>query len=178
MPEGPRPASHRIRRAHAADASAIARIVNAAYVAERFFVEGDRTSADEVRALMARGTFLVATAADEGAPGDSHEEDGPLVGGVFVETRGETGRFGMLAVEPARQGRRLGRQLVAAAEALAREAGCQRMEIAVVNLRTPLFPFYERLGYRVSGREPYVRTRQVTRPCHFVLMSKILGPAP
>jgi ribosomal protein S18 acetylase RimI-like enzyme len=145
------------------DADAVSRVVNVAYEAERFFVEGDRTSPQEVRALMEQGTFLVAI-----APGES------LVGCVYVETLDGLGAFGMLAVDPAAQGRGLGWRLVKAAEAHARAANCSAMAIHVVNVRSDLFPFYRRLGYRETGAtEPYVH-RPTIRPCYFVIMRKAL----
>jgi GNAT superfamily N-acetyltransferase len=156
------PMERAFRTAGADDADDLARLVNLAYEAERFFVEGDRTNADEIRAEMAAGTFLVA-----GAPGDR------LVGCVHVTTAREPAAFGMLAVHPAEQGRGLGRGLIRAAEALAAEAGRRAMEIYVVNLRTDLLSIYTRLGYRAVGEAPYVH-RPTTRPCHFVVMRREL----
>ena len=79
--------------------------------------------------------------------------------------------FGMLAVDPARQGQGLGRALVDAAEDYARTAGCRDMDIRVVNLRAELPPFYRKLGYREIGTEPGSDPRQI-KPFHFVTMSK------
>lgn len=151
-----------IRPAVPADADALARLVNLAYEAERFFVEGDRTTAGEVRRAMAAGTFLVA-----GAPG------GRLVGCIHVTTASEPATFGMLAVDPAEQGRGFGRKLIRGAEDLAVRAGRLVMEIQVVNLRTDLLAIYTRLGFRVVGEAPYVH-RPTTRPCHFVVMRRDL----
>ncbi|MCC7008303.1 MAG: GNAT family N-acetyltransferase [Acidobacteria bacterium] len=143
-------------------AARIADLVNRAYEVERFFVDGDRTSLDEVRTAMARGTFLTAV-----------DESGGLVGAVLVDVTGRSASFGMLAVEPARQGEGVGRRLVDAAERCAREAGAATMEIRVVNLRADLLPRYARLGYAPVGEAPYV-DRPVRRPCHFILMAKAL----
>jgi GNAT superfamily N-acetyltransferase len=76
-------------------------------------------------------------------------------------------------VDPARQGGGLGRLLVEAAEAHCRGAGCRKIDLRVVNLRTELPPFYRRLGYVATGTEPYVDD-DATQPCHFVVMSKSL----
>jgi hypothetical protein len=46
------------------DASAIARIVNAAFLAEREFRPGDRTSAAEIEKPIQRDLFLVSEDAD------------------------------------------------------------------------------------------------------------------
>jgi GNAT superfamily N-acetyltransferase len=153
-----------IRPARLDEAAAIARLVNLAYEVERFFVLGDRTSAEGVRTLMGRGTFLAALGPDEG-----------LLGCLYLETAGERAEFGMLAVDPPAQGRGWGPRLVDAAEARAREAGCLAMEIRVVNLREDLFPRYRRLGYVETGvTEPYEH-RPVIRACHFVVMRKPLS---
>ncbi len=145
-----------------ADTDAIVAIVNDAYLVEAFFVAGDRISSPEVRALIDRGECLVA-----------RDPAGEVAGCIEVAVRDGRGYFGMLAVAARVRGHGLGRRLIAAAEARAREAGCRVMDIKVVNLRTELFPYYERLGYRRTGTGPYVH-RPVLQSCHMVLMEKEL----
>lgn len=152
-----------IRHATAADAAVIAGIVNVAYEVERFFVDGNRTSVDEVRRLLAHAVFLVA------------EDGGSVVGCVQVDVHGDRGGFGMLAVAPSAQRAGLGHRLIAAAEAHAAGEGCRAMDIRVVNLRADLLPRYARLGYREVGTEPYVQ-RPIVQPCHFIVMTKPLTP--
>jgi N-acetylglutamate synthase-like GNAT family acetyltransferase len=155
-----------LRRARTEEAAAVAGVINAAFVVERFFVDGDRTDAEEVRAYMRKGSFLVL------------EEAGALAGCVYVERRGERGYFGLLAVDPARTGQGLGRTLVAAAEEELRRAGCRAVDIQVVSLRAELPPFYRRLGYAETGTAPFEDPR-LKRECHFIRMAKELpeGPA-
>jgi predicted N-acetyltransferase YhbS len=155
-----------VRTASPADAGAITAVINAAYQVERFFVEGDRIREDEVRRYMAKGTFLIA------------EEDGTPIGCVYAEQRGDRGYFGLLAVDPARHGQGVGRTLIEAAEARFRRAGCQAVDIQVVDLRTELPPFYRRLGYVETGTAPFSDPAKATRPCHFILMSKPLNGNP
>ena len=83
------------------------------------------------------------------------------------------GYFGMLAVDPSRQGSGVGRRLVEHAEQYARDQGCYVMDIRVVNLRTELPPFYRKLGYVERGTEP-VDDPRALQPFHFILMSKAL----
>jgi len=161
-----------LRLASAADAAEIARLVNEAYEVERFFVEGERTSAVTVGDLLRTSAFVVAVDPLEEAvdPGD---ETG-LRGAVHIAVDGARATFGMLAVHPSVRGKGLGRRLIAAAESHARTQGAAVMEIHVVNLRTDLFPFYRRLGYEATGTAPYEH-RPIIQPCHFVLMEKPLG---
>jgi predicted N-acetyltransferase YhbS len=151
-----------LRTATAADAVAVAALINAAFKVERFFIEGDRTSEDEVQACMAKGTFLLA------------EQQGAPVGCVYVEQRGDRGYFGLLAVHPAQHGKGLGRSLIEAAEERFRRAGCRAVDIQVVDLRIELAPFYRRLGYVETGTAPFPAEGRATRPCHFIRMSKPL----
>lgn len=48
-----------VRRAQPSDTAALTELVNRAYAIEEFFVEGDRTTADEIAALIQPGGFLV-----------------------------------------------------------------------------------------------------------------------
>lgn len=149
------------RRGTEQDAPSITRIVNHAYEVERFFVLGDRTAPDDVVAHMRRGVFLVAVDAEH------------LVGSVYVEVDGDCGSFGMLAVDPSRQGAGIGGRLIDAAEQHIREGGARAVEIQVVNVRTDLLPRYRRLGFVEIGTAPYVH-RPIIQAVHFILMRKEL----
>jgi len=151
------------RTAQREDAENIARLVNTAFRAERFFIDADRTNSEKVGALLQKGKFLLA------------EEAGALAGCVYVEVRGERGYFGLLAVDPALQRSGLGSRLVAAAEEYCREAGCQFMDLTIVNLRTELPGFYHHLGYVESGTLPFPSEQEANQPCHLVRMSKPLA---
>ncbi len=158
--------SHRIREAQSSEAAAIAAIVNQAYRVEDFFKVGDRTHAGEIARLLAEDSFLVAEA-----------NDGELAGCVYVAVKEGRGYFGMLSVLPGHQGNGLGRELVAAAEARCQDAGCREMDLWVVNLREELPPWYRRLGYRETGTAPWPEEAlaELSRPAHFIIMSKQLG---
>ena len=142
------------------DVPVIADLVNRAFVVEQFFKIGDRTSPDGIARMMRDGAFLLA------------EGDRSLVGCVFVRVTAATGYFGMLSIDPAVQGRGLGRTLVEVAEQYLHDAGCAVVEIHVVNLRAELPPFYQRLGYEVAGELPFPAPELASRPCHFIVMRK------
>jgi GNAT superfamily N-acetyltransferase len=154
----------RLRRAEDEDVERLTRLINAAFAVEQVAFDGERADAAGVRGYMRAGTFLLA-------------EDGAGLGGcVYIEAAGEHSYLGLLSVEPARQGRGLGRKLMAEAEDFARGAGCRVMDLRVISPRAgQLLPFYLRLGYRETGTRP-IPTELVSKvPTHYVLMSKPLA---
>lgn len=153
-----------LRIAVPADIPEIVRVTNLAYAAEAFCIRGDRTDAADVAARMAEGRFLVL------------EEDGGIVGSVYVSIAGARGYLGTLAVDPAAQGRGHSRHLIAAVEEACRKEGCTHLDLTVINLREDLFPFYTRFGFAPSGLLPFPRPDKVLAPLHLVRMTKALGP--
>jgi N-acetylglutamate synthase-like GNAT family acetyltransferase len=149
-----------VRRAQPSDAPALAELVNRAYAVERFFVEGERTNADEIARLV--GGFLVL------------ENQGSLAAAVYVESEQDSGYIGMLSVDPSLQGMGLGTRLVRIAEAMCEAMGATSVRLRIVNLREELGRWYRSLGYREVGTAPYTQ-RSVNQPCHFVEMRKSLG---
>ncbi len=154
-----------LRFAVESDLSAITAVVNQAFEVERFFKTDDRLDLHRTAEYFRKGRFLLA------------EDHGALLGCVYVELRGNRGYLGLLSVDPSMQKAGLGRRLAAAAEEFAREMGAHHMDLTVVNLRIELLPIYEKFGYVVSGEEPIPdeMAQRVSRPCHFIRMSKPLG---
>jgi GNAT superfamily N-acetyltransferase len=151
-----------IRTARDSDAAVIARLVNAAFLVEQFFIERDRTNPATVRSLMENGKFLLA-------------EDAPnLLGCVHLELRGERGYFGMLSIDPSRQRMGVGRLLIEAVEKYFRDAGCKFSDLKIVNVRTELHALYHRLGYVDTGTAVYDDPTPTKIPVHFITMSKPL----
>jgi GNAT superfamily N-acetyltransferase len=151
-----------VRIAELGDAAELTSLINRAFAVERFFIEGDRLDVEEVRTRLGTGQFLVL-------------EDGEgTAGSVYVELRGDRAYLGLLAVDPARQRQGIGRRMVAAAEELARQAGCRHMDLRIVNLREELPPFYRALGYVETGTSPFPAEQPVKAACYFVEMSKYL----
>ena len=156
-----------VRRAQPADHAEILRVVNLAYRVEDFFVRGDRLTLPLVRAYAARahGSFLVV---DGSAPG-------AIAASVYFEARDDCGWFAMLAVDPAVQGRGLARALVRALEARCCALILPWLELEVVDLRSELPAFYERFGFRVTGRRPFPDPEKLTRPAEMIVMGKAVG---
>ena len=155
-----------IRQAGEADATAIARVVNAAYRVEDFFIHGDRTYEQEVLSMMASGRFLVAM------PARNADE---IDGAIFLRTEGEEGYFGMLAVDPPAQRQGLGRKLVEAAEETFAEAGCRRVRLVAPHLREELFPWYRAQGYVERRTLPFPEPEKLKQPAHMVELVKELA---
>lgn len=153
------------RFADQSDTAGLLTLINQAFSVESFFHIGTRLDPDRIQPHLRNGRFLVA------------ESEGKLVGCVYVELHGEESYLGLLSVDRSLQKTGLGRRLVAAAEEFAREMGARRMDLTVVNLRTELPPYYERLGYRIVGEEPIPEQMKarVNQPCYFLRMSKPLG---
>jgi GNAT superfamily N-acetyltransferase len=151
-----------LRNATEADADAVARLINTAFLVEQFFIERDRTNPATVHALMEKGKFLLA-------------EDGKgLVGCIYTEVCGERGYFGMLSIEPSRQGTGVGHRLVNAVEKCFRDAGCKFCDLKIVNVREELHTLYHRWGYADTGTAVYDDPTPTKIPVHFILMSKPL----
>jgi N-acetylglutamate synthase-like GNAT family acetyltransferase len=159
----------KIRTATSREAPVLARIINDAFVVEAFFKIGDRTSADEISVLMnAGGEFLVVENPESGTG------TGTMCGCVYLKCSGDRAYFGMLSIDPVNQRRGLGRRLIDAVEARARERGCRGMDIHIVNLREELPAYYRSLGYEEIGTLPFSDPERASRPCFFIVMSKSL----
>jgi predicted N-acetyltransferase YhbS len=153
-----------IRLATEGDFNKVLQLINTAFEVERFFKAEDRVNDSMLQEYFRKGVFLLC------------EEESGITGCVFVELKDSRAYLGLLSVDPSRQKSGIGRRLMASAEEFARESGAHFMDITVVNLRTELPPIYEKLGYRVTGTEPFPAAQMpITQPCHFICMSKELG---
>jgi N-acetylglutamate synthase-like GNAT family acetyltransferase len=156
--------SVRLRIASFDDADKITDVINFAFRrAEEFFVNGDRIDVEKVLDFLRTGKFLVA------------EENGILIGCVYVEPRGDRAYLGLLSVDPSRQQAGLGSLLMAEGEKYCRGLDCRFMDIKIVNLREELQGFYQSRGYVETGTSPFPADVETELPCHFIDMSKPLG---
>jgi ribosomal protein S18 acetylase RimI-like enzyme len=159
-----------VRRARLSDTAALTQLVNRAYEVERFFLEDERTTADEIAGLIRSGGFLVL------------EYEGGICAAILFQGPGQRddvppthAYFGMLSVVPELQGMGLGLRLVRVAEAMAEASGATGMSLRVVSLREELSRWYKSLGYREVGTTPFDHSG-LKRPCHFIEMAKPLAP--
>ena len=110
-------------------------------------------------------------------PNLQYEAEKSLAAAVWVETHGDKGHFAVLSVDPAFQGRGLGRIMIDAVEDHCRKAGCSSLDLEVVNLRDELPAFYSKFGFEPAGTAPFPSTEKLTQPACLLLMTKPLGKA-
>jgi GNAT superfamily N-acetyltransferase len=81
------------------------------------------------------------------------ERDRQLVACVWLQKRESSAHLGLLSVQPRAQGTGIGRTVLLTAEAwVAREWRVPRIEMRVIHKRLELIAWYERRGYRATGR--------------------------
>ncbi|MGW0965853.1 GNAT family N-acetyltransferase [Streptomyces sp. NPDC002516] len=115
----------------------------AGWTTEADILQGRRTDAEGVRAVVEAPDSRLLTV----------ERDGVLVACCQLEHRGDHAYFGMFAVSPALQGGGLGKVIIAEAERTVRETwGVTEMHMTVISVREDLIVWYERRGYRRTGR--------------------------
>lgn len=142
-----------LRKADASDVPAIARLMNVSYRgvgpnagwnSEAQFIEGDRTSAEDLLAQLSgspRGFFLVLD-----------DPEGGLRACVWVEPLcADKWYLGSLTVDPGLQNGGLGREVLAAGEQWAMDRGALEIQMQVLNVRDTLIAWYQRRGYRLTG---------------------------
>ncbi|MEU1265749.1 GNAT family N-acetyltransferase [Streptomyces cellulosae] len=140
------------RDATDADVDALVELIESAYrgessragwTTEADILDGQRTDRDGVLEVVKAADSRLLTV----------EREGRIVACCQLEHRGDHAYFGMFAVSPALQGAGLGRTVIAEAERQAREGwGVTEMHMTVISVREDLIAWYERRGYRRTGR--------------------------
>ncbi|MEU6354841.1 GNAT family N-acetyltransferase [Streptomyces sp. NPDC047072] len=140
------------RDATDADVDTIVALVESAYrgdssrvgwTTEADILEGQRTDPEGVREIVKSPDSRLLTV----------ERNGEVVACCQLEHRGAYAYFGMFAVSPALQGGGLGKVIIAEAERAVRESwGVTEMHMTVISVREELIAWYERRGYRRTGK--------------------------
>ncbi|MGW3204751.1 GNAT family N-acetyltransferase [Streptomyces sp. NPDC001135] len=140
------------RDATDADVDALVALIESAYrgdasragwTTEADILEGQRTDPEGVLQVIKSPDSRLLTV----------EHDGRIVACCQLEHRGDHAYFGMFAVSPTLQGAGLGKTVMAEAERRARETwGVTEMHMTVISVRDDLIAWYERRGYRRTGR--------------------------
>ncbi|MEV7452585.1 GNAT family N-acetyltransferase [Streptomyces nigra] len=140
------------RDATDADVDSLVALVESAYrgdssragwTTEADILEGQRTDPEGVLQVVKSPDSRLLTV----------ERDGRIVACCQLEHRGTYAYFGMFAVSPELQGAGLGKVIIAEAERQARATwGVTEMHMTVISVRNDLIAWYERRGYRRTGR--------------------------
>lgn len=134
------------------DASALVALVESAYRGEASRA-GWTTEADLLDGQRIDVEGLVETLGKPDSRVVLSEDNGKLLGCAHVERQNDYGYFGMFSVRPNLQGVGLGNALLAECERIAREDWrCASMRMTVISVRDELIAWYERRGYRRTGR--------------------------
>ncbi len=168
-----------ISKATAADVTALNQLVNSAYrgepskkgwTTEADFLDGTRTDEDGILEMLQHpnGTILKC------------EESNTLIGCVYLEIQHGKLYLGMLTTNPERQGKGIGKKLLAAAEDHALENNCHTITMNVLTGRKELIDWYVRHGYHVTNeKKPFAfdhpRYGKPKTPLEFVIVEKKLA---
>ena len=134
------------------DLPAVVDLVNSAYrgegaqagwTTEADYIDGQRTSLDDLSRDMEGATLLVLRQAPAGE----------ILACALVEPHLDEGYayIGMVTVKPGLQAGGVGRAMLQAAEDHAASLGAARAQMTVVHLRDSLIAWYQRRGYALTG---------------------------
>ncbi|MGW5328190.1 GNAT family N-acetyltransferase [Streptomyces sp. NPDC004014] len=140
------------RDAGDADVDALVALIESAYRGDASRA-GWTTEADILQGQRTDPEGVLEVVKDPGSRLLTVEQDGRIVACCQLEHRGDAAYFGMFAVSPALQGAGLGKAVIAEAERQARATwGVTEMHMTVISVREDLIAWYERRGYRRTGR--------------------------
>lgn len=140
------------RAATVADVPELVALVESAYRGDDSRA-GWTTEADLLDGQRTDPAGVEAVVKDENSRLLVVECEGETVACCQLEHRGTHAYFGMFAVRPTMQGAGLGKVVIAEAERFVRaEWGADEMHMTVIRQRDELIAWYERRGYRRTGR--------------------------
>ena len=165
-----------ITPANSEDIPALNKLVNSAYrgdsskkgwTTEADLLDGIRTDPEALADMMGQpGAVILKCTTPEDA----------LLGCVFLRKTEKQLYLGMLTVAPELQGGGIGKALLNASEAHARQQGCDRIVMSVISVRKELIDWYKRNGYRLTGEtSPFPNDPRFGIPkqeLEFVIMEK------
>jgi len=79
------------------------------------------------------------------------DDDGKIIGSVYLEVKGDKLYLGMFSVSPALQNGGVGRALIEEAEVIAKQLGLHTISMTVIRSRKELIGWYQRRGYTFTG---------------------------
>ncbi|MCE3010702.1 MAG: GNAT family N-acetyltransferase [Proteobacteria bacterium] len=143
----------KLRKAVIQDVEKLASLVNSAYrgdsskkgwTTEADLLDGQRTDAQSLTAQMTQNESVMLV----------YDENEVILACVFLHRKdSRTAYLGMFTVHPELQGRGLGKEILAGAEKYCQSQwGSHRIEMTVIRQRPELIDWYERRGYKKTGR--------------------------
>jgi N-acetylglutamate synthase-like GNAT family acetyltransferase len=144
----------KFRKATFKDAAEISSLVNSAYrgetsqkgwTTEEHLLDGLRTNTNKIKNMIREDHVELA-----------FNNEGHMVGCVYLEKRKDVLYLGMLTVRPLIQTQGIGKALMAEAEVYAKSQGIHKIKMTVIDSRAELIAFYERRGFVFTGQfEPF-----------------------
>lgn len=126
------------------------KLVNSAYrgesskkgwTTEEHLLSGIRTDEDDLTLTLQKPNATIL----------KYTQSGKIIGSVYLEKQANKLYLGMLTVSPELQGGGIGKKLMAAAEAFAKEQQLSKISMTVISVRKELIEYYERRGYVNTG---------------------------
>lgn len=158
------------------DSEALVNLVNSAYrgseakkgwTTEAELLDGIRVNLDGIEKQLTHPEAVILKYTDE---------TGLIIGCVYLQKKDSKLYLGMLTVSPGLQAKGIGKQLLSAAEAYARQQHCRAITMTVISVRTELIAWYERHGYENTGKtEPFPQGPEFGIPrqeLFFIVMEK------
>ena len=161
------------------DIDEIVSLVNSAYRGESS-KEGWTTEAALLDGLRTNHASLEKQFTQPGACLLKYQnEEKRIIGCVYLQKKANSLYLGMLTVSPILQNRGTGKQLLAAAEQYAKQAGCNEITMTVISVRHELIAWYERHGYTRTGYiQDFPKEKEFGIPkqkLFFIVLEKILN---
>jgi len=134
------------------DVPALAKLVNSAYrgetskkgwTTEAYLIDGQRIDEQTLTEYLDDPDATILK---------YENESGQLIGCVYLKKEEDRLYLGMLTVDPEQQANGIGRQMLHEAERIAYELNCPFIKITVITTRHELLDWYERRGYRRTGK--------------------------
>ncbi len=164
-------------KASAADLEELVTLVNSAYrgeyskkgwTTEADLLDGVRVTPETLNDLLQKPGSVILLV---------RNSDGRLTGCVNLQQKEDRFYLGMLTVEPEIQGGGIGKYLLQMAEAYTLEQGIHIIEMTVISRRSELIAWYQRHGYRDTGKKAPFPTGDPAfgipkMPLEFIVMEK------
>lgn len=116
----------------------------AGWTTEADLLDGQRTDCEALAEIIEMPHNQIEMALDE---------NGEAVGCVHLKEEGNgILYFGMLTVSPVMQARGLGKEIIKHVEEVAKKENCSSIRISVIPQRKELIAFYERRGFKATGK--------------------------